>query len=197
MQGFWLFNVACLVFCVFITMSAEDNHPQPRLPFKDIPTEIQEKIINLGGNPNLNLYKILSNHPTLVSSWIDFAFSLRNNCTTSRQIRELMILRGAKLCNSEYEWFQHEKMAIKCGISKEKINSINEWQTNSLFDEKEKVAIELMESLIQNKGKIHDQLDEQLKKYFTESEYVELVLTGSFYIAVPTVLAALQVPTEN
>jgi len=178
-------------------MSAEDNHPQPRLPFKDIPTEIQEKIINLGGNPNLNLYKILSNHPTLVSSWIDFAFSLRNNCTTSRQIRELMILRGAKLCNSEYEWFQHEKMAIKCGISKEKINSINEWQTNSLFDEKEKVAIELMESLIQNKGKIHDQLDEQLKKYFTESEYVELVLTGSFYIAVPTVLAALQVPTEN
>jgi alkylhydroperoxidase family enzyme len=178
-------------------MSAEDDHTQPRLPFKDIPTEIQEKIINLGGNPNLNLYKILSNNPILVSSWIDFAYSLRNNCTTSRQIRELMILRGAQLWNSKYEWFQHEKMAIKCGISKEKIDSINEWQKSSLFDEKEKIVLELMESLVQNRGKISDQLDEQLKKHFTESEYVELVLTGSFYTAVPTLLAALQIPTED
>jgi alkylhydroperoxidase family enzyme len=178
-------------------MATEDNNPQPRLPLKDVPIELQQKIVNLGGNPNLNLYKILSNNPILLSSWIDFAYSIRSNCTTSRQIRELMILRGAQLCNSNYEWFQHEKMAKQCGISKEKIDSINEWQTSSFFDEKEKIALELMESLIQNKGKINDQLDEQLKKYFTEAEYIELVLTGGFYVMVPTVLEALQIPTEN
>jgi len=178
-------------------MSTEDNNPQPRLPLKDVPIELQQKIINLGGNPNLNLYKILSNNPILLSSWIDFAYSIRSNCTTSRQIRELMILRGAQICNSNYEWFQHEKMAKQCGITKEKIDSINEWQISSIFDEKEKIALELMESLIQNKGKINDQLDEQLKKYFTEAEYIELVLTGGFYVMVPTVLEALQIPTEN
>jgi alkylhydroperoxidase family enzyme len=178
-------------------MSEEDNNRQPRLPLKEVPSELQEKIVNLGGNPNLNLYKILSNNPTLLSSWIDFAYSIRRNCTTSREIRELMILRSAQLFNSSYQWFQHEPMAKQCGISQEKIDSINEWQNSSVFDEKEKVALELMESLVQNKGKITDQLDEQLKKYFTEAEYLELLLTGSFYVMGPTVLGALQIPIEN
>jgi alkylhydroperoxidase family enzyme len=178
-------------------MAEKDNNRQPRLPFKDVPSDVQEKIVSLGGNPNLNLYKILANNPTLLSTWTDFAYSLRLNCTTPRQTRELMILRGAQLCHSEYEWFQHEKMAKACGISQEKIDSINEWQTSSRFDEKEKIAIELMEALVQNKGKINQQLDEQLKKHFTEAEYLELVLTGSFYTMVPTLLEALQVPIES
>ncbi|CAF1455594.1 unnamed protein product [Adineta ricciae] len=176
-------------------MSGEDR--QSRLPLKDVPLDLQEKIVELNGNPNLNLYKVLSNNPILLSSWIDFAYSLRRNCTTSRQLRELMILRGAQLCQSEYEWFQHEQMAKQCGISEEKINAVKHWKTNSLFDEKEKVVLELMESLVLNKGKITDQFDEKLKKYFTESEYLELILTGSFYIMVPTVLETLQIPTEK
>ena len=176
-------------------MSGEDR--QSRLPLKNVPLDLEEKIVKLNGNPNLNLYKVLSNNPILLSSWIDFAYSLRRNCTTSRELRELMILRGAQLCQSEYEWFQHEQMAKQCGISEEKINKIKDWKTNSLFDEKEKVALELMESLVLNKGKITDQLDEELKKYFTESEYLELILTGSFYVMVPTVLETLQIPTEK
>ena len=178
-------------------MEEDGNNRLPRLPLKDVPSDLQEKIVSLGGNPNLNLYKILSNNPTLFSSWIDFAYSLRQNCTTSRQIGELMILRGAQLCQCQYEWFQHEKMAEKCGISKEKIDAVNQWQNSSLFDEKEKIVLELMEALVQNRGKINDPLDEQLKKHFTEAEYLELVLTGSFYVMVPTLLETLRIPVEN
>lgn len=178
-------------------MSEEENTHQARLPFKDVPSHLQEKIITLGGKPDLNLYKVLSNNPTLFSSYIDFAYALRRNCTTSRQLRELMILRGAQLCNCQYEWFQHEKMAKDCGISIEKINSVNEWQTSPLFDEKEKVTIELMESLVQNGGIVKKELDERLKQYFTEAEYLELILTGSFYVMIPTVLKSLQIPVEE
>lgn len=153
-------------------MAEQENNPQPRLPFKDVPVDLQEKIVSLGGNPNLNLYKILSNNPVLFSSWIDLAYSLRHNCTTSRSTRELMILRGAQLCHSRYEWFQHEKMAKQCGILQEKIDAIDQWQNSSLFDEREKIALELMESLVQNKGKMSDQLDEELKLDGTQDELV-------------------------
>ena len=54
-----------------------------------------------------------------------------------------------------------------------------------------------MESLVSNRGHINEELDGQLKKFFTEAEYLELVLTGSFYVMVPTVLKALQIPIEN
>ena len=98
-------------------MSEYTNNSQSRLPLRDIPSDLRQKVINLGGKPDINLYKILANSPVLLSSWIDFAYSLRLDCTTSRQLRELMILRGAQLCQSQYEWFQHEQMAKKCGIS--------------------------------------------------------------------------------
>ena len=178
-------------------MSEDSNNRQARLPLKDVPSDLQQKVVGLGGKPDINLYKVLSNNPTLLSSWIDFAYSLRLNCTTSRQIRELMILRSAQLCNSQYEWFQHEQMATKCGVSKEKINSIKQWEKSSLFDEKEKVVLKLMEALVQNGGRLSEELDQQLKSYFTEAEYLELILTGSFYVMVPTVLKALQIPIES
>ncbi len=177
-------------------MAKESNDNQPRLPLIDVPPEIEQKIRDLGGRSILNLHKILSHHPTLLSSYIDFAYTLRNNCTSSRQLRELMILRGAQLVNSKYQWHQHEQMAKQFGISEEQINSISEWQTSLLFDDKEKVVLDLMETLILTRGKIRDTLDAQLKKNFTTSEYVELVLTGSYYAMVPIVLEALQVPIE-
>lgn len=178
-------------------MSSEDNHNQPRLPLNSVPLELQERITSLGGDPNLNLYKILSNNPQFLSSWIDFAYSIRRNCTTSRQLRELMILRGAQLCQSDYEWFQHEKMAKQCGLTQEQIDAIQNWQTSTLFDEKERLVLELMELLIEHRGKLNDRIDEKLKQHFTHAEYIELILTGSFYVMVPTVLHALQIPTEN
>ena len=178
-------------------MADENEKCQARLPFKEVPDDLKEKVRNLGGDPNLNLYKTLANNPVLLSSWIDFAYSIRQNCTTSRTIRELMILRGAQLCQSRYEWFQHEKMAKQCGLSQEKIDAIDQWRNSALFDEKEKIALELMESLIENKGKMTQQLDERLKKSYSEAEYIELVLTGSFYVMVPTVLEALQIPIEK
>ena len=88
-------------------------------------------------------------------------------------------------------------MVKQYGVPREKIDSIKDWQKSSLFDEKEKVALELMESLIEHGGKVDDQLDEKLKKHFTEAEYVELVLTGSFYAMVLRILEALQIPIEK
>ena len=178
-------------------MAEDSNNGQARLPFQEVPAKIRQKLIDLGGVPDLNLHRILSNHPILLSSWIDFAYSLRHNCTSSRQFRELMILRGAQLGNAKYQWSQHEPMARESGISLEKIDSIKEWEKSSLFDEKEKVVLKLMEALFQKGGQISVELDRQLKNYFTEAEYLELILTGSFYVHVSTMLNALQIPVEN
>ena len=168
-----------------------------RLPFKALPGGMEEKIVSLGGNPRLNLYKTLANHPALFSSFVDFAYSVRNNCTTSRQLRELMILRGAQLCQSDYEWFQHEAMAKKAGISQAKIDLIKDWKESEAFDEKEKVVLALMEALIEDGGKVSDELNERLKEHFNEAEYLELVMTGSFYTMVPRILLSLQIPIEK
>ncbi|CAF3377512.1 unnamed protein product [Rotaria socialis] len=74
---------------------------------------------------------------------------------------------------------------------------MNKWRQNSLFDGKEKVALDLMKLLIQNGGAISEELDKQLKQYFAQAEYLELILTGSFYVMAPTVLKTLRIQTES
>lgn len=180
-----------------IEMANEDEKPTARLPYKNVPLDLEEKIVGFGALPTLNIFQILSNNIPLCSSFVDFTHSILQKCTTSRSLRELMILRGAQLWPCEYQWIQHQRMAKKCGIPQEKINEIDQWETSSLFDEKEKVVLELIESLLRNKGKLNDQLDEKLKKHFTESEYIELVLTGCFYVFLPTLVHALEIPVEN
>lgn len=168
-----------------------------RLPLKALPALLEEKILSLGGNPHLNLYKALANHPALLSSWIDFAYSLRHNCKTSRQLRELMILRGAQLCQSDYEWFQHELMARQAGLTQEKIDLVAEWKKSDAFDDKEKLVLALMEALINDGGLLTDELNARVKEHFNEAEFLELVMTGSFYAMVPRVLKSLQIPIEK
>lgn len=178
-------------------MNQENSSSLARLPLVPVPVDIQEKIKILGGNPDLNLYSILANHSKLLTAWIDFAYTIRLDCKISREIRELMILRGAQICQSDYEWFQHEKMAKQCGIDQKKIDAIRDWPNSMIFDERERLALKLMESLIENGGEIDDQLYTAIKQQFTNEEILELIMTGSFYTMVPRVLKSLRVPIET
>lgn len=166
---------------------------EKRLGFTEIDPKLLSRITSLGGKP-LHLYKILAHHPQLLSAWIEFAYSLRKDCETPRALRELMILRGAQICHSDYEWQQHLKMAEQAGISAEKINQLSQWNQSVVFTEIEKTALELMEALLQ--GQVSDELFKKCSGFFSSSEYLELVLTGSFYAMVPRVLNALEVPLE-
>ena len=47
--------------------------------------------------PNVpNLYRVLGNAPDMLRAWLDMAWPLRTKPATSRRIRELMILAGAR-----------------------------------------------------------------------------------------------------
>jgi alkylhydroperoxidase family enzyme len=165
-----------------------------RIPLREIDSNILKKIKDLGGKP-LHLYQILTHHPRLLSAWIDFAYSLRKDCTTARTLRELMILRGAQIVDSSYEWQQHFRMALEAGVSQEKIDHLGDWRDSKLFEESERVALELMEAVV--KGEVDDTLYEKTRVHFSTSEYIELLLTASFYVMVPRVLNGLQVPLEK
>lgn len=180
-----------------IQMANEDDKPTTRFPYKNVSDDLREKILHFGASPSLNIFGILSNNIPLCSSFVEFTHSILQKCTTSRSLRELMILRGAQLWPCEYQWCQHQRMAKNHGVTDEQINAIDQWRSSSLFDEKEKIVLELMESLLENKGKLTDELNEKLKNYFTDSEYIELVLTGCFYVFLPTLIHALEIPVEN
>ena len=138
---------------------------------------------------------MLGHHANLLSAWIEFAYTLRRDCTTSRSLRELMILRGAQLEGSAYEWHQHRRWARQQGVPPEQIEDLFFWRESPRFTDAECAALALTEAMMH--GNVSDDVYAGLAKHFAPSEIIELALTAGFYAMVPRVLNALKVPIEE
>jgi 4-carboxymuconolactone decarboxylase len=166
----------------------------PALPLRDPHPAAAEKIAELGAR-QVNLYRALANAPDMLDAWLRFAWSVRDDCTTPRVLRELMILRTANVMRSDYEWHQHRDMAHRAGASAEQVDAVSAWQTSECYSERERAALMLTDAMLT--GHVNDEVQEVLAWHFSDQERVELVVTAGFYAMVPRVLDALRVPIEE
>jgi 4-carboxymuconolactone decarboxylase len=166
----------------------------PALPLRDPHPAAAEKIAHLGAK-QLNLYRALANAPDVLDAWLRFAWSLRDDCTTPRVLRELMILRTASVMRSDYEWHQHRDMALSAGVAEDRLDAIAAWQTADCYSDMERVALMLTDAMLA--GHVNDSVQKELVRHFSDQERVELVATAGFYAMVPRVLDALRVPIEE
>src|ERR1051326_1410750 len=162
----------------------------PRTPLAEFEPAMRERLEKLWGTPP-NLYHCLANHPRLVAAWSDFSQALRHDTRTPRALRELVILRGAQLMRSEYEWAQHLKMARKAGVREAQIASLSNWKSSSEFDAREKAALALAEDV--TNGKVTDAVYAEAMRQFDHHDYVELSITAAFYAMVGRMLDAMGV----
>ena len=165
----------------------------PRTPLAEFEPAMRKRLEKLWGAPP-NLYRCLANHPGLVAAWSDFSRALRHDSRTPRALRELLILRGAQLMRSEYEWAQHLKMAREAGVSEAQIKELSSWRSSRLFDAREKAALALAEAVTQ--GKVSDEVYAEAMRHFDHHDYVELSITAAFYAMVGRMLDAMGVQLE-
>lgn len=73
----------------------------------------------------LNIFRTLAHAPEALKSflaWGGYILSDRNSLPPRE--RELAILRIGYLCRSGYEWTQHHRIGLRCGLSAEDIERI-------------------------------------------------------------------------
>ena len=165
----------------------------PRVPLADFEPALRKRLEELWGTPP-NLYKALANHPALVAIWTEFSRVLRYDTRTPRALRELVILRGAQLMRSEYEWAQHLAMARKSGVREAQIAALAHWRASPEFDAREKAALALGEAV--TACRVDDDVYAQAMRHFDHHDYVEIALVAAFYAMVGRMLDAMGVPLE-
>ena len=165
----------------------------PRVPLADFEPALKKRLEELWGKPP-NLYRALANHPPLVAVWSEFSKVLRHDTRTPRALRELVILRGAQLIRSEYEWAQHLSMARKAGVREAQIKALTTWRTSPEFDAREKAALALGEAV--SDGHVGDDVYAEAMRHFDAHDYVEIALVAAFYAMVGRMLDAMGVPLE-
>jgi alkylhydroperoxidase family enzyme len=79
----------------------------------------------VGGGRVLNIFRTLAHAPkalTAFNSWGGYILSRRS--ALSERDRELVILRTGYNCRSGYEWTQHKRIGLDCGLTEAEIERI-------------------------------------------------------------------------
>jgi len=165
-----------------------------RVPAATFEPALQKRLEELWGKP-VNLYRALGNHPALTAAWTEFANAIRHDSKTPRALRELMILRTAQVARSHYEWAHHLRMARKAGVGEAKIAALAGWRDSSAFNPGERAALALTEAVMA--CNVTDEVHAEVKKHFSDAEFVELSLTAGFYAMVSRMLDAMRVEMDE
>jgi AhpD family alkylhydroperoxidase len=165
----------------------------PSEPDDPVVQEVFARFVEEGRDP-IELYRALAHSPKLLRAYSGFATALRYEAETPRPLRELVILRSAQLTRSEYEWAHHRKMALATGVPKRQIEELERWRESGSFDERERAALRLAEEA--HEIAVTEETLVELRRVFSDSEAVELVLLATFYQAVARVLQALGIEIE-
>jgi alkylhydroperoxidase family enzyme len=149
------------------------------------------------GVPVPNLYRVLGHAPPMLRAWLDLAWPLRLHATSERRIRELLILRGAQVSGTSYEWVHHVPMALAAGVTQAQVDALgDDWDHCASFSDREKAVLRLADEVTRGPGASAGCIAALAQQGFSDTEIVELTLTASFYVCVSRFLESMDVELE-
>jgi 4-carboxymuconolactone decarboxylase len=167
------------------------------LPYVD-ESKVSDKTREILGNTprKLNVARMIANSETVFREFSRLGHALLTRGALSGKLRELAILRTAKLTGSVYEWTQHVPIARAAGVSEEQVAAMENWEGARCFDEVERLALKLTDEVTRNvKGR--KETLEALKKRLGTAELVELILSIGFWGMVARLLETTEVDLED
>ena len=113
---------------VSMTIAATPRPEKPRieaLPVAEQDDETRELLakVTIPGTPAANIFATVVRHPSLFKGLAVFGGKLLTGELPGRD-RELLTLRTAWRCQSEYEWAQHVALSRKAGLSDAEIAAV-------------------------------------------------------------------------
>ena len=145
----------------------------------------------------MNVARMIANSSDAVfQNFSRLGHSLLTRAKLDAKLRELAILRTAKLTRSAYEWTQHVPIAKACGVTDEQIAAMENWQQAKSFDEDERLVLTLTDEVTRNVKGSRETV-EALKKHLGTTEMVELILSIGFWGMVARLLETTEVELED
>ena len=169
----------------------------PMLPLEEMPEKTRNMIT--GGKSQLsvlNINRMMAHAENSVRHFMRFGNSLLTQAKLDACLREIVILRIAKLCNSKYEWYQHEIVARQVGVPEQQIDALRMDQDRSVFNDQELAILRYTEEITTN-VKSSEEAFKRLSEFLSHREIVELTLTIGFYNMVAQFLENTEVEIEG
>ncbi|GAB1258840.1 hypothetical protein NBRC116494_33420 [Aurantivibrio plasticivorans] len=161
---------------------------EPRIPPLPVEGRTPEQIEMLNNRPDFNLYKTLAHHVELYDRWTPLGRVLLNASTLPARDREIIMLRMGWLCQAEYEWSQHARIATNdVGMSYEEILKIASDPNAESWTDFEKTLMDMVDELRYD-GMVSDATWQKLSVNYSQQEIIDAIFTAAQYQLVSMVL---------
>lgn len=133
-----------------------------------------------GGKQPSNMHRAVANAPEAAAAYFRLAWALRNDDHVSRPLKELAILRTLQLVEGAFEFHQHTRMALACGVTEAQIAALPEWSNSGLFTPEQRAVLGWVEGMATKPGP-DSASTEAMKAHFDPHAIVTITLTSAFY----------------
>jgi 4-carboxymuconolactone decarboxylase len=146
---------------------------------------------------NLNVFGLLANAPNVFAGWTQMVDEIFASPTFSGRMREVVILRVARLQNSRYELGQHIGIARSAGLTEEQISAIVETDDfdDAGFGPEERIALDLTTELCTT-HRLADGTFAAAQSAFGDEALTELLMIISCYFGLALVLNAADIEVD-
>jgi alkylhydroperoxidase family enzyme len=169
-----------------------------RLPYVDpagAPDNVREA---LEAVPPLNVFRMVAHAETAFRPWLRFGGALLGAAQLDALLRELAILRVAKLTpGADYEWVQHVPIALATGATDQQIAALANGDVESdCFDEEQRVVLRFTTEVVRD-ATPSDATWVAASGRFGPRELIELLLTIGQYMTLGRIMSTTRIDIDG
>jgi len=168
-----------------------------RLPYVDpatAPERVRETLAGVAAP--LKIFNMMAHAESNLRSLLRLGGTILSKQQLSSRLRELAILRVAKLSAARYEWVQHVPIGQAAGITDAQIATLDAGNTDAAcFDARERLVLRFTDEVARD-VRASDDTFAQMKEEFSAREIVELILAVGYYMMIARLLETTGVDLE-
>ena len=167
-----------------------------RLPYPD-PAKASEAVRDLvAALPPLNIFRMLVHAESFLRGFGQLGTAILSRAELDPRLRELVILRVASRSPAAYEWQQHVPIARATGATDEEIAALERGDAEAAcFAERERAILRFTDELLA-RPRASDESLAAMRRFFSDREVAEAILTVGFYMMVARFLETTGVDLE-
>ncbi len=141
-------------------------------------------------------YGMLIKSPELLKRYLMMTEYLRQKTSLPHRLNEMAILLEARIWDAQYEWWAHEPLARKAGLSDAIIADIRDGKRPGAMQPDEAVVYDVVTQLL-NKKQLPDETFGRATKILGEQPTIDLIAVTGFYVMVSAVVIGGRIAIPN
>jgi 4-carboxymuconolactone decarboxylase len=137
-------------------------------------------------------YNALLRSPDMARRCFDLLDYLRFKTTVNKRLNEFAILIQARIANAQYEWWAHEPIARRAGLSDAVMLDLQQCRRPAAMQDDERLVFDFCTQLTLN-HRVPDALWQEAVTQMGEQMVIDLTVLSGTYVMVSMLLNATQV----